>query len=71
MGFWNEIWRINLMIWIGDQDLGLQQGLGLKLVNRLKITFELEVYLIGCEYAGFVGKYSRLDLTFLDYFSLD
>ena len=50
----------------------MEWGLGLKLVYGLKITFELEVYLIGCGNAGLLRKYSHLNLTlFLDYFNLN
>ena len=46
--------------------------LGLKLVYRLNITFELKVYLIGFWDAGLVGKYSQINIKlFLDYSNLD
>ena len=45
---------------------------GSKLVYRLEIMFELEVYLISCGDARFVRKYSQLNLTlFLDYSNLN
>ena len=45
---------VDLRIGIEDKDWGLKRGLGLKLklAFRLNITFELEVYLIECVYAG-------------------
>ena len=53
-GYGNEIVDCGLryVIW----GVGLKQGLGLKLVYRLNITLELEVYLIDCVYAGIVKK---------------
>ena len=59
---------MGLGIGIKDLDLGLglklKWGLGLKLAYRLKMTFELEVYLIDCGDAGLVRKYSRLFIVF-------
>ena len=54
---------MGLEIGIGDWDLGLgfghlDWGLGLKLAYKLKIMFELEVYLIGCWDSQLVRKYS-------------
>ena len=49
---WDIYWMIGFAIWIWnydwDYDLGLKQGLRLKLQYRLKIAFELKDYLIGC-----------------------
>ena len=44
----------------------------LKLVYGLKITFELEVSLIGCGDDGFVEKYNQNKLTlFFDYLRIN
>ena len=54
IGDWNLNWdwRLGFRIGIGGWDFGL----GLKLVYRLRITFELLVYLYGCEDAELVRK---------------
>ena len=43
---------------------GVEWRSELKLVYRLKITFEIEVYVLGSGDAGLVRKYSQLNLTF-------
>ena len=53
--------RIGIAIW--DEDGEFENLLGLKLIYRLKIIFELEVYLIGCGVAGVVSQYCQLNLT--------
>ena len=61
-----EIGGLNFEIMIEEWDWGFKPELGLKLAYRLKIAFELEVYLIGCGYARLLRKYSQLNLMFLD-----
>ena len=55
--------ELGIRIW--DPDSGLDMGSGLKLVYRLKITFEFEVYWIGCGDAGLLRKYNQLNLKIL------
>ena len=59
-------WKLRLGSLIWDKDWGLEWRLRVKLAYRLKIILEFEVYWIGREDAGFIRKYSQLNLTFLD-----
>ena len=64
IGIRNFDWGLG--IGIGDRGLGIETGdwgLGLKLLYRLKMIFEHEVYLIECRDAGLVRNTIKHNLT--------